>query len=233
MNPVRLTLGRQSLDLLPERVAFWHEEHALLMADCHFGKAATFRHHGLAVPEGGTVDDLDRLDSLIARTGARRLIVVGDLFHAPTGYSPDVVDELMSWRRRNARLRLTLIPGNHDRALHRLPAALELEVPQCPHEEAGLGFIHDPAELTDPPESAATAACGHVCGHLHPAVRLGDRRVRGLSAPCFWLRGGSVLVLPSFGSFTGSAVISPVPGDRVFAVTAGRILEVPEVLLGV
>ena len=82
-----------------------------------------------------------------------------------------------------------------------------------------------------PGESAAP--CGHVCGHLHPAIRLGDRRVRGLTAPCFWVRNGSVLVLPSFGAFTGSVAISPEAGDRVFAVTADRVLEVPGSLLGV
>jgi hypothetical protein len=40
-----------------------------------------------------------------------------------------------------------------------------------------------------------------------------------------------VLILPGFGSFTGSVVIGPGPGDRVFAVAAGRVMEVPGRLL--
>lgn len=232
VTPASLRFGDQTLDLLPARAAFWREQGSLVVADCHFGKAASFRSHGLAVPEGGTADDLARLDSLIGRTGARRLIVVGDFFHAPSGYRPEVVDQLIAWRHRHDFLRLTLVPGNHDRSLHRLPTALGLEIVGDPHAEEPFRFVHDPAAVPPYDDGGSDSAVVTVCGHLHPAVRLGDRRVRGLSAPCFWLRRDSVLVLPSFGSFTGSAVIGPNSGDRVFAVAAGRILEVPGALLG-
>jgi DNA ligase-associated metallophosphoesterase len=232
VTPVSLRFGGHSLDLLPARAAFWREQAALVVADCHFGKAASFRSHGVAVPEGGTADDLARLDSLISRTSARRLIVVGDFFHAPSGYRPEVVDQLIAWRHRHDSLRLTLVPGNHDRLLHRLPAALGLEIVGDPHAEEPFRFVHDPAAVPSPDVAGPEPPALSLCGHLHPAVRLGDRRVRGLSAPCFWLRRDSVLVLPSFGSFTGSAVICPGPGDRVLAVAAGRILEVPGALLG-
>lgn len=232
MSPTTLRLGGQTLDLLPERAAFWREQKAVLVADCHFGKTASFRQHGLAVPEGGTADDLARLDGLIDRTGAGRLIIVGDFFHSPAGYSQDVMSALLAWRRRHSSLRLTLVPGNHDRSLHRLPAELELDLVEDPHAEKEFRFIHDPAQVVVAATSTAPVRQWHICGHLHPAIRLGDRRVRGLSAPCFWLQGGSVLVLPSFGTFTGSAVIAPGTGDRVFAVAAGRILEVPGALLG-
>lgn len=233
MTPASFRFGGHSLDLLPARAAFWREQAALVLADCHFGKAASLRSHGLAVPEGGTADDLMRLDSLISHTSARRLIVVGDFFHSPSGYRPEVIDQLLAWRRRHGSLRVTLVPGNHDRSLHRLPAALGLEIVGEPHEEGVFRFVHDPAAVPAADVGGSEEPALSLCGHLHPAVRLGDRRVRGLSAPCFWLRRDSVLVLPSFGSFTGSAVICPGPGDRVLAVAAGRILEVPGALLGV
>jgi len=242
VTPVSLRFSGQRLDLLPDRAALWREASALLVADCHFGKAASFRRHGLAVPEGGTADDLRRLDTLIAATGARRLIVVGDFFHAPSGYSAAVVEALLVWRRRHETLRLTLVPGNHDRSLHRLPAGLGLEIVGDPHREAGLCFVHDPGQVPAPKSADGRAlsrrpaesdgSCGHICGHLHPAIRLGDRRVRGLTAPCFWVQNDSVLVLPSFGTFTGSLAISPGPGDRIFAVSSQKVLEVPATLLG-
>ncbi len=62
-------------------------------------------------------------------------------------------------------------------------------------------------------------------------MRLGRRSERSLKAPCFWLRGGNELVLPGFGGFTGGATISPGEADRVFAVTDGRVLEVPVAVL--
>lgn len=242
MTPLSLRLGGQTLDLLPERAAFWREQSALLVADCHFGKAASFRRHGLAVPEGGTADDLARLDTLVLRTGAQRLLVVGDFFHAPTGYGAAVIDALVEWRARNDQLHVALVPGNHDRLLHRLPASLRLDIVSDPFIEAGLCFVHDPAQVNDLERTGVGAEpgregtppvpSGYICGHLHPAIRLGDRRVRGLSAPCFWVKNGSVLVLPSFGTFTGSAAIAPAAGDRVFAVTTSSVIEVPCALLG-
>jgi DNA ligase-associated metallophosphoesterase len=232
VTSVSLRLGDQTFELLPDRAAFWHERRTLLVADCHLGKSASFRHHGLAVPEGGTGDDLERLSVLLAATGARRLLVVGDLFHAPSGFRPEVMEPLVQWRQSHGDLRITLVRGNHDRSLHRLPAALALDIAEDPHAEADGRFVHDPALAGSESEQPRPSAAWTLCGHLHPAVRLGDRRVRGMKAPCFWLQSDGRLVLPSFGSFTGGAVVTPACGDRVFAIAGARVLEVPPVLLG-
>lgn len=232
MTPIGLRLGGQSLDLLPERAVFWRDRATVLVADCHFGKAASFRQHGVAVPEGDTRDDLARLDRVMAETAACRLLVVGDFFHSPQGYCPEVVQALLDWRRRHPALRVTLVPGNHDRALHRLPTGLALELAPEPHKLDGLTFIHDPGQTEHHGGGSASGERTYVCGHLHPAVRLGDGRVRGMRAPCFWLKASGTLVLPSFGSFTGHAVIAPRDGDRVFALTGDRVREVPAALLG-
>jgi DNA ligase-associated metallophosphoesterase len=238
VTPLSLSLAGQTLDLFPDGAAWWREQGILILADCHFGKSASFRHHGVAVPEGGTVDDLERIDRLLARTGAGQLLVVGDFFHAPTGYSDEVMAWLMAWRERHADLRVTLVPGNHDRWLHRLPSRLALEIVPGVHQLGVMGFVHDPASVAPvgqmnpaPLTEGATAASAWICGHLHPAVRLGGRRERGLKAPCFWLQREAVLVLPGFGSFTGTAVITPGAGDRVFAAAGGRVMEVPARLM--
>ena len=226
-----MCLAGQTLELLPDRAAFWLERGTLLVADCHFGKAASLRRHGLAVPEGATLDDLARLDGLLSRTGARRVVVVGDLFHAPSGYAAAVIDGLVAWRRRHALLPLVLAPGNHDRSLHLLPSELGIDTAGRTADDDPLVFVHDPADVPEAGSDGGTHA--YVCGHLHPAVRVGDRRVRGASAPCFWLQGGRVLVLPSFGSFTGSVAVEPGDGDRIFALAGGRVVEVPARVLGI
>ena len=147
VTPLSLSLAGQTLDLFPDGAAWWREQGILMLADCHFGKSASFRHHGVAVPEGGTVDDLERIDRLLARTGAGQLLVVGDFFHAPTGYSDEVMAWLMAWRERHADLRVTLVPGNHDRWLHRLPSRLALEIVPGVHQLGVIGFVHDPASV--------------------------------------------------------------------------------------
>ncbi len=139
-----LTLHGQRLQLLGERAIFWENEATLLVADCHFGKSAAFRSAGLAVPEGTTHDDLARLDTLVATTRAQRLLVVGDFFHAPTGYRAEVLAALAAWRRRHATVAVTLVRGNHDRALHRLPPDLALETVAGARAHAPFVFVHDP-----------------------------------------------------------------------------------------
>ena len=123
-------------------------------------------------------------------------------------------------------MKLTLVPGNHDRSLKRIPAEWAFEIAGREHGDGDpFLFVHDPADVA---AKKRFSGC-HVAGHWHPAVALGDGRTRRLTAPCFWHRPG-LLVLPSFGTFTGSAVIGPESGDRVYAVAGGKVLEVPEAI---
>ena len=62
----------ETLLLFPERAALLAQTQTLLVADPHFGKAATFRSSGIPVPGGTTADALERLDALLRRTSTRR-----------------------------------------------------------------------------------------------------------------------------------------------------------------
>ena len=64
-----------------------------------------------------------------------------------------------------------------------------------------------------------------LAGHIHPAVRLSERGGQSLRLPCFWF-GPRVGVLPSFGAFTGSAVVRPRAGDQVFVVADDQVIRV-------
>ena len=79
------TLAGESVELLAERAIHWPGGHTLFVADVHLGKAAAFRAGGVAIPRGATAHDLARLDGLIERTRARRLVVLGDFLHAAAG----------------------------------------------------------------------------------------------------------------------------------------------------
>lgn len=219
---MRLELGGEQLVLLEGRAVCWSRRRILVVSDLHLGKAAAFRHHGIAVPEGSVADDLRRLSGLLEACGAGWLVITGDLFHAPEGHRPAVFDLIGAWRRRHAGLRVTLVSGNHDRALHRLPAEWGLEVRPEGLLEEGLLFVHHPPAPAGLPEEVRAV----LCGHLHPALRLTGAG-RALRAPCFWLQQERVLVLPGFGSFTGSSLIAPREGDRIFCWDERGAREVP------
>jgi DNA ligase-associated metallophosphoesterase len=204
-------------ELLGQRALWWPQRRWLVIADAHFGKAATFRALGVPVPEGTTGDNLTRLETLVAQLRPGAVVFLGDLFHARQAHASATVQALRDWRERHAELELILIEGNHDRAAGPPPAMLGIRCESEPFCVDRFAFCHQPQRV-----NGATA----LAGHLHPAVTLHGRAGDSLKLPCFWIRDGLV-VLPAFGSFTGSAVIRREEGDRVVAVAEDRLFAMP------
>lgn len=211
-----LRVAGETFRLLPEGAALWEEEGTLLVADPHFGKAATFRAAGLPVPAGTTGRTLDRLDAALGRFPIQRLVFLGDLLHARTGRAPGTLSELTRWRGRHAGLEITLVRGNHDRGAGDPPADLGIRCVDAPLILRGLALSHHPDPIS-----------GHyvIGGHLHPAVRLWGRGRQSKRLPCF-LFGSDAAILPAFGDFTGTAVVQPSADDRVFVLAADEVIEV-------
>ena len=65
--------------LLPGRAAFLPKTSTVVCSDIHLGKAATFRHAGMPIPEGSAQHDLQRLTGIVQTCRARRLLITGDL----------------------------------------------------------------------------------------------------------------------------------------------------------
>lgn len=208
------------LALLPERAVWRADTKTLFVADVHIGKGAHFRSLGVPVPSGATRENLARLDAVIDAYGARELVVLGDLFHAPAAYRDASLGEFAAWRARRAALTLRLVAGNHDVRAGRAPASLGLEWVEEPHWLDGVVCRHTP------PEGLHVQGPPVVAGHLHPAARLhGPGRDR-LRLPCFLMRG-RLLVLPAFGEFTGGAAFE-ADEDCALCVTAGdRLIHIP------
>lgn len=207
----------QTLALLSERAVLLPDR-TLVAADLHLGKASAFQARGLAIPEGASAADLHRLGTVCEQVGAIRLLINGDLFHSPAGLTPAIERLLETWLS-TLSIPVQLIVGNHDAKLRRLPASLS-PVPFT--EAAGFHIVHDPAD--------APAGRPAVCAHWHPVARIADGKRTSLRLPCFLLRG-TTLVLPSFGTFTGGAILDREKGDRVFVAPGDRVIEVPDELL--
>ncbi|MBT8334914.1 MAG: DEAD/DEAH box helicase, partial [Deltaproteobacteria bacterium] len=118
------TLCGQTLHLMPERCVFWQEERALLAADLHLGKEGTFRAAGIPLPDGPSLETLERLKLALERTGARRLFILGDLFHGENAVA--TVAPIMDVWRHNHPLAIDLISGSHDQWSGELPKAWQI-----------------------------------------------------------------------------------------------------------
>ena len=85
---MKIEVAGEELVLLPQRAALWQRERTLLVADAHWGKAATFRAFGVPVPRGTTLEGLQRLDAMIEQHAPRRILFLGDLLHARQELTP-------------------------------------------------------------------------------------------------------------------------------------------------
>ena len=216
MREARITIRGEELSLFPERAAFWHGEEAILVADPHWGKAATFRAEGIPVPSGTTRDAVERLTSIIQRTHARRVIFLGDLLHAKAGRSASMFAALRDWRAALLNVDVLLVRGNHDRRAGDPPPELSIMCVDAPYAMPPFLLAHYPS----------SSDAGYViAGHVHPAIRLSGPARLSARLPCFFF-GESHGILPAFGDFTGVADIEPTPGDRVFAIAEGRVIEI-------
>lgn len=212
----RLEIAGEMLQLLPERAVFWEGRHTLLIADPHWGKAAAFRAGGLPVPGGTTRDGLRRLTRALEVSGAGRIVILGDFLHARSGRAQATLEGLRAWREQHRDVDLLLVRGNHDRQAGDPPLELGIHCVDGPVREGSFLLAHHP--------TAAPDTYG-LAGHLHPVVRLvGPARERQ-RLPCFWF-GAHGAVLPAFGDFTGGADVSPAPGDRVFVLAGGAVVDV-------
>ena len=214
------TLLKETVVFLTDKAVFLPEHRTLVLSDVHLGKAGTFRANGIPVPEGDNARDLARITRLAESTSAQQIVIAGDLIHARSGLTRDLLSLVNTWARRTSA-NVVLVTGNHDAKALR---GEDLGFPTTSSLALGeMHVVHDPAD-------AAGGNALSICGHIHPVVKIREARSRSVRVPCFWL-SDNVLTLPSFGSFTGGYVIKPKAGDQVFASLGPKVVEIPQKLV--
>jgi uncharacterized protein len=213
---MQVTFGNDTLTLLPSHAAHDEARRTVFVADLHLGKTSAFREAGLALPDGSDDDTLERLSRVVYSTNASQLVILGDLFHARIEGFEKVISNLRDWHERH-RIEWIIVPGNHDR---RVPWKEWIPWAEILPEGANVGPWRVSHHPSDDNESLT------LCGHLHPAISLGNARMSRMKTPCFWRRG-NCLVLPAFGAFTGLSRIEREPDDAVWVPCEDRVVSVP------
>jgi DNA ligase-associated metallophosphoesterase len=206
-------VGGETLLLLPEKALYWPARETLIVADIHFGKAASFRAQGVPVPRGTTSQNLAALDDLMARYRTREIIFLGDFLHARAAHASATQMAMLAWRTRHPQLVLTLVRGNHDRHAGDPNRALDIVMVDEPRTFGPFSLCHHPDLVT---EGYALA------GHVHPTFLLATR-FDALRLPCFVV-GQTRMILPSFGAFTGGHSVNREAGERIY-VSSGEAVH--------
>ncbi|MFJ4068295.1 ligase-associated DNA damage response endonuclease PdeM [Pseudomonas sp. NPDC089996] len=203
----------ETLWLLPDKAIYWPARRALLVADVHIGKAASYRALHQPVPRGTTATTLARLDTLLGHYDCEQLIILGDFLHARAAHAPATLASLRAWKSRQGAVKVVLVRGNHDRHAGDPPAELDIEVCNEPLLLPPFALQHEPVPH-----------CSHpvLAGHVHPVYVLRGRARQRLRLPCF-LIDAQVSLLPAFGEFTGGWSIEPGLSARIFVAGGDQV----------
>ncbi len=223
----------------------------LVVADLHLGLEASLRKVGMHLPSQTSARTRHILD-VLGRTGAKRLVLLGDVKHTIGGFSRQESEELpWFFKELSSKVKtIDIVLGNHDGALKDvLPEGVGL------HQHLVIGDVGLTHGHSWPPDEVM--ACQHVVmGHDHPTVLFLDELYQRHFYPC-WVKarlvpsraqerykgirsGGTGLVMPAFDDLgSGTPVnlhnvklLGPLLSNGVFDLATATIHLVDGTFLG-
>lgn len=212
---VNVNFGGVLMEFLPQKALWIKDLETLLIADLHFGKAAHFRKSGIPIPEPIHAVDLERLGLLHSRLKPIHTFFLGDLFHSIWNDQWEVLDHFLS---QFSDTSFHLIRGNHDILSPGIYAKSIFQIHEEPFQWGNFLLSHEPMENV-PGELL------NVCGHIHPGIFLRGKARQSVRVPCFF-KSKNLLILPSFGNFTGLALVNPTEKDQIWAVAGEKVIPV-------
>lgn len=206
-----IQIHNQHLVLHHYGVIFWKEKKILLIADVHLGKIAHFRKNGFAVPVILQEVNYKKLDEVVSLFNPEKIFFLGDLFHSNKNSD---FENFSLWVKKNNSA-IFLIEGNHD------------IINKISFEKLTVKFVDNLiidtfyfAHIPEVKEGYFTFS-----GHIHPAILLKGLGKQKLKLPCFYLQEKQ-LILPAFGTFTGTHLINPKENELVFVIAEDEVKKI-------
>lgn len=206
-----ITINQNEFILHCTGAAFWVQKRLLLISDVHLGKVSHFRKHGVALPGQAMYKNYQKLDNIIKLFNPEEICFLGDLFHSSLNKEWDLFS---GWVAKTT-VPIVLVAGNHDIIHPKKYEAINIHVVS---EWAINNFL-----LTHHPEEREGYFT--LCGHIHPAVELKGTGRQFLKLPCFF-RTRNQMILPAFGEFTGTFVLTPEKGNAIYAISGDMVAEI-------
>ena len=208
----------------------------LVVTDLHIGIEYEFFKNGIKLPSQ-TEKMLERLEKLINETGAKKLIILGDIKHKVPGssfqeereipYFLNRLKQLKQNRESNQGIKIEIVPGNHHPGLEKyLPSGVTLH--------GNEGVLLDDVYFTHGhtwPNKNILKAKRIVSGHSHPQFEFRDKLGYRWVEPV-WLRAETnkkmlrekykkdlehkqeIIIVPTFNSFSGGYPVNRNPFSK-------------------
>ncbi len=194
---------------LDSRLALWIAgARSLVVADLHWGYAASHRARGNLLPLWGDDEIEARLRALIAEYDPVEMLWLGDVVHAAEGAAR--AERFI----RESPIPITLLAGNHDRRWRAAGAATL---------RRGEFFFHHGDRSPAIPSGSV-----EVIGHHHPAVSWGDQAGSRLKLPAL-IACADRMILPAFSPWAAGTPWNDHLGaqDTLWVIAPNRIFALP------
>ena len=202
----------------------------LVISDLHMGAEYDILKSGIRVRQ---VEDLiERTMDLLKLTGARDLILLGDVKHnVPFSRRVEEISVPLYLEAVSRKAHVTIIPGNHDGSIAEL----------CPHrvdisETPGIlvgkyGLMHGHTKIPKNLEKASFL----VIGHNHPMFMFEDDG-GGRFYRQVWVRGRmhdgrELIVMPAFSRLVGGMALNNKKGDFSLMGPVARHMDMKSSML--
>lgn len=207
-----INIQGEELQLLAEKAIYWPATETLIASDLHWGKTGHFRKNGVAIPAAAQHSDETLLSQLLEKTSAKRLIVAGDFFHSREN---NETISFKHWREAHSSIEIVLVMGNHDM----LPKERYAEWGVSVYDELmDVGpFIISHDVIEDAPKF-------YMHGHIHPSCLVKGKTRFAVKLPCFCIDDRR-LVLPAFGSFTGTKKIHQPDYNHIYVIAEDAVIH--------
>jgi metallophosphoesterase superfamily enzyme len=192
--------------LSSERSLYLARESTLVVADIHWGYAASHRRVGHLLPRWGDEEIAQRLRRLLEHYQPARMIWLGDSLH--TAPSAPVAEEFLA--TLSAALEVVVLAGNHDRAW---PRAARQH-----YRMGGYFFHHGDRDCALQPDEI------EIAGHIHPAVAWSDGAGLRLKVPAL-VEGPGRIIMPSFSDWSSGTPWNGrvEEGEKLWLISRRRI----------
>ncbi|MFP4045536.1 MAG: metallophosphoesterase [Candidatus Aenigmatarchaeota archaeon] len=159
------------------------ETETLVISDLHIGIEYDLYKKGISIPPR-IEKQKKRIMDLVERTGARRVVMLGDVKHNIPNMSLGEKKKMPGFFHEiEGKVEVWIVKGNHDGNIEKIASGAEI-FPTDGARDGGFYFNHGHAW----PSEEIWKSKVLVRGHSHPAVEFKDQLGFSSVLPC-WLRG--------------------------------------------